>query len=219
MDNYKLIKPTEGYIITSDENIQPHNYYISKTKKGNTIFKCEYIQEITNYIAGSPVGYTYKDAREQKHCKKIIASTFLPELANIDFNNLEEELNIIDVEKLAKNKYQYQNGPSHSWDAMQNQLRQGFVEGFNKCLELNKDKLYTLKDIIQLFDGDYIYTIKSRSELSEYIKEQLNKANEWNVELELEFVCCEEGYYTCEHCTQIPIPKITNNSIKITKIL
>jgi len=40
----------------------------------------------------------------------------------------------------------------------------------------------TLEDVIQLFDGDYIYTIENRTELSEYIKKKLNKPNEWDIQ-------------------------------------
>jgi hypothetical protein len=91
--------------------------------------------------------------RSNNKPKKIIASTFIPELPNIDFNGLEEEFGIVDIEKLTFDIYPeiikerwYEEGLAYEEDIHEGN-REGFVEGFNKCLSLNKDKLYTKEDL------------------------------------------------------------------------
>jgi hypothetical protein len=85
--------------------------------------------------------------RSNNKPKKIIASNFIPELLNIDFNNLEEEFGIVNIEQLAEftgKNYQHLDG-----DIINDhpEYYSGFFDGFNKCLSLNKDKLYTLDDL------------------------------------------------------------------------
>ncbi len=99
----KLIKLTEGYIIVSDENKKENDYVyhpeVSKkytavdiTKKGNDRYteRNHIAQGIYKHIPTTNDWYLKE--------RKIIASTFIPELPNIDFNNLEEEFGIINVE-------------------------------------------------------------------------------------------------------------------------
>lgn len=40
-----------------------------------------------------------------------------------------ELIKVPDFTKVSKDQYPYQDGPDHSWDAMQNQRRQGFKDG------------------------------------------------------------------------------------------
>jgi hypothetical protein len=119
----ELIKLKEGYIIVSNEEIE--NYYFNNHTKEIYLETHPKRLEVTNKELNKEIRF------------KIIASTFIPELPNIDFNGLEEEFGIIDVEKLANEQW----GNVHRTGVL------GYIEGFGKCLSLNKDKLYTEKDI------------------------------------------------------------------------
>ena len=153
MDKYTLIKLTEGYIIVSDINIQDKDikYILSPSNEINT-FKSFETGIGTTEICWIKVKET-TTLQQVSNSQKIIASNFIPELSNIDFNNLEEEFGIIDVEKLTFNIYPEiikekwcEEGLAYKEDINEGN-RESFIEGFNKCLELNKDKLYTEKDI------------------------------------------------------------------------
>ena len=73
--DYKLIKLKEGYIIVSNEEIE--NYYFNNHTK-----------EIYLEIHPKRLEVTNKELNKEI-IFKIIASTFIPQLPNIDFNNLQ----------------------------------------------------------------------------------------------------------------------------------
>jgi len=146
---------------------------------------------------------------------------------------MEEEFGIVDIERLAKDEYQYQNGPDHSWDAMQNQLRRGFINGFNKCLKLNKDKLYTVEQMKDAFESgenygktwsefyntDSISRVEAeRTEDFNGFIQSLQPKTEFEIELQKgQMKLNDDGEeYGFPDMTS---PKITNNTVKITKIL
>lgn len=87
--NYKLIKLEQEYIIISDQKIEINDYYIAWE---------------TNY-ADEPkerwVLYNLVSGLNGINQYKVVASTFIDELPDIDFNGLEEKFGIIDVEELA----------------------------------------------------------------------------------------------------------------------
>lgn len=214
MINYKLIKLTEGYIIVSNEDIKEDDWYY-------------YIKCILKFKSfPQDKGRTPKNSDGSQ---KIIASNFIPELPNIDFNNLEEEFGIVDVEKLAYIKYPkiktYLGNEEWNNDGNGNPLkREGFIEGFNKCLELNKDKLYTLEDM------EYCYNTANRRAImqeagleanlgfKDYMDKYHNTKNGWSIEIEMH--SCPENIGVCGlGCIGKCNSRITDNSIKITKIL
>jgi hypothetical protein len=53
--------------------------------------------------------------------------------------NCDEIFGVVDVEKLAEKL-----SPNSSW-------KHGFIKGFNKAMELNKDKVFTLEDMKRAF--------------------------------------------------------------------
>lgn len=241
MNNYKLIKLSEGYIIVSDEDIKEGDYVyhpeVSKkytavdiTKKGND----RYTER--NYIAQGI--YKHIPTTNDWYLKerKIIASNFIPELPNIDFNNLEEEFGIVDINKLT-NDYFLQE---YSWtsnndlpykEADIKNIKKDFKKGFNKCLSLNKDKLYTEQQLKKAF-GFYAFVSPSQQPYNEkefkdafnVFIQLLQPKTEWRVEVEK--YCGTEDCYLfgcqkyegCKH-ENLQKLKIIDNKIKITKIL
>lgn len=204
--DYKLIKLKEGYIIVSNEEIE--NYYFNNHTKEIYLETHPKRLEVTNKELNKEIRF------------KIIASTFIPELPNIDFNNLEEEFGIIDVEKLAKEANGYL---PYARDTKGVAFNEGFIEGFNKCLELNKDKLLTLDDISNfrkiLEDGVFSNMSCSSAivEFDKFIK-SLQKT-ERDIKIETEYIkdFYRDGFGGAG-TIDIKQPKITNNKIKILKI-
>lgn len=234
MQQYRLIKLEQGYIIISNEEITLSDtlntcYYLFN----NETFKREY--------------------SHHKEGKKIIASTFIPELPNIDFNGLKEEFGIIDVgnlelqyykeleerKEIAKN-FKGQVAGRHEdmfeHKEMHHMVR-GYLEGFNKCLELNKDKLYTKEDILKVIEmsriltddkvefetqdilgsSDNTYGIKIKYTENE-ILETLQLKTEWDIKIETEWIQdFAKGKIGGAGTIDIEIPKIINNLIKILK--
>lgn len=218
---FKLIKLTEGYIIVSDENKKENDYVyhpgVSKkytavdiTKKGNDRYteRNHIAQGIYKHIPTTNDWYLKE--------RKIIASTFIPELPNIDFNNLEEEFGIVDVEKLAKEANGYL---PYARDTKGVAFNEGFIEGFNKCLELNKDKLLTLDDISNfrkiLEDGVFSNMSCSSAivEFDKFIKSLQKTERDIKIETEEKEISHIDDYNNLHEF--VNIPKITNNTIKI----
>jgi len=76
----------------------------------------------------------------------VIGSTSTKEINKLSKQNCDEIFGIVDVEKLAKEDADLrfsEQGQEDSWLARNT----GIVWGFNKAMELNKDKVFTESDI------------------------------------------------------------------------
>jgi hypothetical protein len=87
--------------------------------------------------------------------------------------NCDELFGVVDVEKLAEKEYPNpidEEGEPH-WDSSKlHHRKKGFIEGFNKAVELNKDKVFTLEDMKQALitmqvSHNVIRTTEDREEL------------------------------------------------------
>jgi hypothetical protein len=85
--------------------------------------------------------------------------------------NCDEIFGVVDVEKLA---YEHRRAYQDSFegmnecimkDAMHQQV--GFVAGFNKAVELNKDKVFTLEDVRKAFNKGYLMKFNPSDEYTE----------------------------------------------------
>lgn len=202
-------------IIVSDEEIKEGSKYLDELFQISIAFK-------------NRAGF-YKDS------KKIIAG--LPELPSIDFNEFEEQLGIVDVEKLIPTKYCI---PHKHYISEDDKIcyGAGFIDGFQAAQKLNEKK-FSLEDMANLWqfivDGAKQLMLSGITEVSsfeDYIK-SLQQPKVFNIEVEMEAVrmecnesrciipcaCYHQGKPTlCESGNTIWEPKITNNRIKITKI-
>ena len=176
-----------------------------------------------NKIQIAENGWYYVD------CKKIIAG--LSELPSIDFNRFEEQLGIVDVEKLSiehcKPDYDKFGGELEYVE------RQYWIRGFQAAQKLNEKK-FSLEDMANLWqfivDGAKQLMLSGTTEVSsfdDYIK-SLQQPKTYPIKVKIEkvvrlmsadivekenWVKIEDSEYTYHK------PKITNNRIKITKIL
>lgn len=166
--------------------------------------------------------------------KKIIASTnsehgigdkfggWYP-LPSVDYNGFEEDLNIIDIEKIACKKYYISDGlddyDENYYNGGNVEMAKAFINGFNYSESLNK-KEYSQEDMKKfgLWLGENFNKFKNKSIDEIFNESPFNKkSNVFDIEVEM------EDYLTQE----LPLkgsfknlrPKIINNKIKITKIL
>ena len=206
----KLIILEQGNIIVSDE----------KLKNGDLL---AWKNEIHKYHSDAGYGLkTYTDYSEKDGSSlvlnwsnllgKLIASDN-PEhnLPIIDYNGLEEKFGIIDVVDLANDfaKLYPDEEPAYF----------GYVEGFKKSQSLN-DKKFSLEDMRKITQA--AFTIKSNNEtlIEDFDKwfnikiQSLQQPKVFDIEVEME-IWNQEGNITSLTTLK---PKITNNSIKITKM-
>jgi hypothetical protein len=165
---------------------------------------------------------------------KIIADTEAHPLSSINVSklskqNCDEIFGVVDVEKLAD---ELKVGISYKeYDHL---IKRGIIVGFNKAMELNKDKLFTLNDMrkgIQFgednTDMDSFDTVISDKEVNEFIQ-SLQQPTEIEVEIVMGYVG-ECGGNNGDGCFQDSpghdcgcfeyIPKLDDNGCLILKKL
>jgi hypothetical protein len=97
--------------------------------------------------------------------------------------NCDEIFGIIDVEKLAEEEYKSHASNEDLYgnsEDLQLAYKAGVVEGFNKAMELNKDKVFTLSDI------SYAISFSGKMKPSEIVRNLLQQPTEIEVEIEME---------------------------------
>jgi hypothetical protein len=103
--------------------------------------------------------------------------------------NCDEIFGAVDVEK-------YVDEYTAEWEYTE---RIGFRDGFNKAMELNKDKLFTLEDMKKAIQfGEYNTDIESFEEIPEEDKLQFIESQKQPTEIEVEIEMENYGY--CEGC-------------------
>jgi hypothetical protein len=92
--------------------------------------------------------------------------------------NCDEIFGVVDVEKLAENKYGKGIYEIEQVDA--------YIEGFNKAMELNKDKVFTLEDIKKAYiQGKHGGKTQAYVEFDDYIQ-SLQQPTEIEVEIDMQ---------------------------------
>jgi hypothetical protein len=128
--------------------------------------------------------------------------------------NCDEIFGVVDVEKLAMGYDLYEK------INFVGQTR-AYIAGFNKAMELNKDKLFTLEDMMNCWNKALKFQ-EHKQTFGEYIQ-SLQQPTEIEVEIEME--CC--GNYSppcninCEYgCQHLPFggkPKLDSEECLILK--
>jgi len=195
MNNYTLIL-TDTPIIVSDEPIKADDKYLDELFQINTAFK-------------SNAGF-------YKECKKIVYG--LPHQPSIDFSLVQqwaEEHGIVDVEKLAN-----ENFPIGTWTPQSSGIGLAmFIDGFNTHKSLS-GKRYSEEDIRNAFRSGKLFERHGDKMYNEDEYIQQLSSNYFNVELEMEYhIHGMPLTHGNSHITPDSKPKITNNAVKITKIL
>jgi len=137
--------------------------------------------------------------------------------------NCDGIFGVIDVEKLAD---ELKVGISYKeYDHL---IKRGIIVGFNKAMELNKDKLFTLEDLKKAIEFDQyefaygeIECRKNENQINEFIQ-----SFQHPTQIEVEITCmkdcqsnpqCDEFENNCIHCTNTGIPLLNSDGNLILK--
>ena len=190
----KLIKIDNYWIVVEDKRIE--------NPKTTDIILDEY-NEVGNFVDLSHLSLGYGNM------KKLIASQNPDhKLPNITFSEeVAKELGEVDVEKLAEtNTYlkfdrvitgEIENVKRKMFGRMYNY--KGFIDGYNQCKEDNKEKKYTEENLMEAF-----YQGRGKSGGSSHMRT-------------FKYHSFENS--SCCGASVKQVPKVTNNSITIIKLL
>jgi hypothetical protein len=129
--------------------------------------------------------------------------------------NCDEIFGVVDVEEIAdRHTFGQRN---HEWKA--------YIAGFNKNAELNKDKVFTLEQAVEmakiLVSNPYEKSGKTAQELVDAYIQSLQQPTEMNVEIIMECPQCQEWGYVSEcrnDCNQKFLqPKVDSEGCLILK--
>lgn len=213
MENRLIMLPQP--ILVSDEEVNPHNAVWDFENNQVTVLRQSY--GLTNY-------------------KKIVAG--LPDLPKLDLSLIAKGIGWVDVEKLALKEYpkDLHRWAENQFDDFNESDRNTWINGFKAAQSLNEKK-YSEEDMIEFahFCRDYfthLLTINEKFNL--WLSNR--KPKEYLVEVEMEVNQCDgciSGHPIIDGIHKAPCPsgsmvckkhlydkpKITNNTIKVTKIL
>ena len=149
----------------------------------------------------------------------LIASTE----GKLSLKNCEAIANGYDLDELAISTYPFDNKA----DVINAISQQAFIKGFQKALEVNADKRFTLEDMMNCWNK--ALTFQDHKELFGYHIQSLQQ-NEWDVEIEMESVligqcdcpCHSEGatimhYMACCHPKMVESLKLDADGCLILK--
>jgi hypothetical protein len=110
--------------------------------------------------------------------------------------NCDEIFGVVDVEKLVRehstDRFKKSDCPSAF---NQTSIEKDFIRGFNKAMELNKDKLFTLEDVKMAYIQGFNRGKNSEfNHMSSYIQ-FLQQPTEIDVEIKMECPQCQEWGY------------------------
>ena len=106
----------------------------------------------------------------------VIADEYGGYILKLSKQNCDEIFGVVDVEKLFLEVPHTVRNEEDYW-----KIRAGFIEGFNKAMELNKDKVFTLEDMGNLWD----FCTYNKGTFAEFIQ-SLRESTEIEVEIKME---------------------------------
>jgi hypothetical protein len=129
--------------------------------------------------------------------------------------NCDEIFGVIDVEKLAENEYPTFNLELNLTTSFNTLAQAPFINGFNKAMELNKDKLFTLEDMQKAFELGH--NGAADTYMLEKNEQEFEKLIQQPTEIEVEILCLHTG--DPEYTTNTGLPKLDENNCLILKKL
>jgi len=214
--NYRLIM-LDKPILVSDEKIKSGDWYFWEGNKNNAPSLC------TDFLTEESV----LECKKNTDFYKVISAD-IEGLPKLDLSLIAEKIGWVDVEKLAKEKFPDES--TAGWiDSFSPRERRGFIEGFETA---QNEKKYTLSELELAVDmareGIRVTRIseweteKEFEYSSEQIIRHLSKPKEYLVEVEIGKQMCECAFIGEKDICIYPNclnPKITNNTITVTKII
>lgn len=109
----------------------------------------------------------------------VIADEYGGYILKLSKQNCDEIFGVVDVEKLAE----------ESWGDKISSPYHAYIEGFNKAMELNKDKQFTLEQVLDAFYAGWISKDKTYPEAQKsykgYLERHVMQPTEIEVEIEM----------------------------------
>jgi hypothetical protein len=137
---------------------------------------------------------------------KAIATTIIGNpmlLPNLSKQNCNEIFGVVDVEKLADEYLEKHFSTGLDTNYIQNIVSDGIKYGFNKAMELNKDKLFTVEDMATMM----LEAVKWANDGGEIDAQKLldNTIQSLQQPTEIDVVIVMENYGYCEGCRKAGI--------------
>lgn len=214
MNKYQLVVFRDGRMIAvSDEEIQ-YTYPMHVAERLTT--GAWDIWQVDN-----------PNDEDRENQKKIIAG--LPDLPKIDFSNLSEEeckrIGLLHAETTFKKYFEFEEDENFPNTDGDRNIIEYFEEGLRAAQSMS-DKKWTDEDMFNIAiisGGSYkAGGFRTEEQIKKYIQ-YLSQPKVFDIELEWKCSLCGGENYHKMSCKTDSLrteePKITNNSIKITKIL
>lgn len=138
--------------------------------------------------------------------------------------NCDEIFGVVDVEKLAESHAEecYERNGDPLEESYFENRKYNFKEGFNKAMELNKDKLFTEEDMIKFADD--VYKLRKENKIFEgmpKLLQSLQQPKEIEVEVKMEPCYYDQslGAFSTSYTEDKPKdqPKLDKNGCLILK--
>lgn len=149
----------------------------------------------------------------------IVANTFdKPEgdVYQLSKQNCDEIFGIVDVEKLAKD-FSNDSATCDYEEGINVGKYQGYLEGFNKAMELNKDKKFTLGDMKRAFNCGRDLESIDRFEDWRTFTHFINSLQPKEIEVEIEMETCSMNPLNLDCDEIIERPKLDSDGCLILK--
>jgi len=127
--------------------------------------------------------------------------------------NCDKIFGVVDVEKLAEKEYPTFNLGLNSTTSLHTIFKQPFINGFNKAMELNKDKLFTLEDMQKAFELGH--NGAADTYMLEKNEQEFEKLIQQPTEIEVEILCLHTG--DPEYTTNTGRPKLDEDGCLILR--
>ena len=183
----------------------------------------------TNYVLSIDEKFInlFNHAIDSKDYGWVVADIFGGELLKLSKENCDEIFGVVDVEKLAEKEYrEFPTNPKDKSEWKYNRdnnyhlKRKAYIKGFNKAMELNKDKVFTLENILDAWElGASEGPPLTRSKKEELLK-SLQQPTEINVDIVMECkIGCVNFIFNGENslCCGDKVPRLDSNDCLILK--
>lgn len=147
----------------------------------------------------------------------LIGSSRESDVNKLSKQNCDEVFGVVDVEKLADDMHE--SYPDWAPPVEHYDYSRGVVDGFNKAMELNKDKLFTEEDVRKA----YIYGVSNCHSFGHSAIDHTNKVIQSlqqpsEIEVEIEMECCGNYSPPCNiNCEYGPKLKLDSSGCLILK--
>jgi hypothetical protein len=159
-----------------------NNYYLTTEKQTSLCYHLGYKELLEVKGVGKKSG----EVHHNKGWNKPDEVMFIDTEAKLSKQNCDEIFGVTDVEKLVF--CEFPNGNINGETSIEQKIKQfAFKVGFNKAMELNKDKVFTLEDMMNCWNKALKFQ-EHKQTLGEYIH-SLQQPNE--IEVEIVMVECE----------------------------